>query len=91
MPECGGKVPLVARDRDEPHQDVAIRRMLLVCFFQEGGRLWRLTARIQRSAVALTRAVCCSGVSAKRSVPAKALAAAMRTTRTGSLSRGAVA
>ena len=27
VPECCGKIPLVARDRDERHQDVAIRRM----------------------------------------------------------------
>ena len=39
VPECGGKVPAVARDRDERHQDVAIRRMLLVCLFQGGRRL----------------------------------------------------
>ena len=39
----------------------------------------------------LTKAVCCSGISAKRSVPANARAASMRTVRTGSLSSGAVA
>jgi hypothetical protein len=40
---------------------------------------------------ALTKAVCCSGVSAKRSVPANALAASIRTARTASLSGGAAA
>ena len=51
VPERCGKVPLVALDRDERHQDVAIRRMLLVCLFQGGRRLSRLTARIQRHGV----------------------------------------
>ena len=43
------------------------------------------------SVVAMTKAFCCGGVSASRSVPANARAASMRTPRTGSLSRGASA
>ena len=34
VPERCGKVPLVARHRDERHQDVAIRRVLLVCLLR---------------------------------------------------------
>ena len=61
VPERCGKVPPVARDRDERHQDVAIRRMQPVRLFEQRHCLTGRTARIQRDRVDIGAGVPTSG------------------------------
>jgi hypothetical protein len=49
--QCRGKIALVARERDERHKNIAIRRVLPVRLLQQRQGLFRRPARVQRHGI----------------------------------------